>query len=279
MEASAALDYASRPLPLYYALSQAGRAILAAHADEPDAPSFHGLYVPQQGTEVLAWPVKLDGRVGPDNPGEFQAVARTVGSAALNGEVSIGRLLATLPEIAVAEEIAADLLKALPLAEPPEGLFPSFDSQPYAAHALMVLLVTDTVVTPVDLNARLAANYPGAPTSYGDRGVQVQDTEHGRGIVVKWPRPEDGSDPRPEHKGGKGLRWLRPSVFGNDPAPSVLMTWWAALLGLSCLARYHPVEWVRAVNRNDSTEAVVLERTLDAALDVLPGLILGALVG
>lgn len=96
-------------------------------------------------------------------------------------------------------------------------------------------------------------------------------------LTLDWPRPADGSDPRPEYPDSEGIRWLRPAVCGKSKPPSVLMTRWSALLGLSSLARYHPKEWVRAIDPNQSTEAVVLDRALDAALEVLPGLILSAL--
>ena len=43
MRAAETTGYASRPLPLFYAISQAGRAVAAAHADEPWILSGHGL--------------------------------------------------------------------------------------------------------------------------------------------------------------------------------------------------------------------------------------------
>jgi hypothetical protein len=43
MDAAASVGYAARPLPLFYAISQAGRAIAAVHADDPWELSGHGL--------------------------------------------------------------------------------------------------------------------------------------------------------------------------------------------------------------------------------------------
>jgi hypothetical protein len=43
MGAATSVGYAARPLPLYYAISQASRAIAAAHADQPWKLKGHGL--------------------------------------------------------------------------------------------------------------------------------------------------------------------------------------------------------------------------------------------
>jgi hypothetical protein len=55
------------------------------------------------------------------------------------------------------------------------------------------------------------------------------------------------------------------------------MTLWALLFGLSALARYHPGLWVSALNPDQSTAAVDLEQMLDAALDLVPDLLVPAL--
>ena len=272
MEASAALDYASRPLPLYYALSQAGIAILAAHAPTRAVPRSHGLRVPRGARGVLGWVV------GPAGNGMFQAVSNAVGSAGLAGEVSIGALLATLPEIAASDEIGEQFPKALALwPAVPRGVFPAIEEIGWRGYVVMALMPPHQVFTAMELHEALKG-YPNAPQSLASSGVQVQDTPDGQGILVKWAALPDGSDPRPANEDSAGRRWLRPAVCGTDDLPSVLMTWWAALLGLSSLARYHPVEWVQAIDPNNkSAETVVLERGLDAAIDVLPGLILDAL--
>jgi hypothetical protein len=58
---------------------------------------------------------------------------------------------------------------------------------------------------------------------------------------------------------------------------SPLMLWWALLFGLSSIARYDPETWVGALAVNDSALTVPIEAALDAALEVLPDLILGTL--
>ena len=105
----------------------------------------------------------------------------------------------------------------------------------------------------------------------------VGPTPEGGGALLLWRAEKDGESPLPPALDAEGRRWLRPYLAPPTQPPSVLMTWWAALLGLSSLARYHPVEWVRAIDPDESDEAVVLERALDAAIEVLPELILEAL--
>jgi len=51
------------------------------------------------------------------------------------------------------------------------------------------------------------------------------------------------------------------------------------LYGLSMLARYHPVAWVEALDLDSSPAAALLGHALDVALDLLPELVLGTLMG
>jgi hypothetical protein len=57
------------------------------------------------------------------------------------------------------------------------------------------------------------------------------------------------------------------------------MLCWALLLGLSSLARYHPVAWTRAVDLDVSTLAVPLQQILDVAAVKIPQRVLTALRG
>jgi len=74
-----------------------------------------------------------------------------------------------------------------------------------------------------------------------------------------------------------GRRWLRPAVGGDD-APTATMTWWATLYALSMYARYHPREWVAALDIDSSPVGVTLERVMDRALDALPQLVLSGVL-
>jgi hypothetical protein len=95
MAAAAEVGSASRPLPLFYALSQAGRAIAAAHAGEDWDFHGHGLRMREDGGALLerrAYATK--------SRSAFQVVADAVGSPALVGDVEIGALWSSLPDLA-----------------------------------------------------------------------------------------------------------------------------------------------------------------------------------
>src|SRR5260370_5599949 len=95
LQAAAATGYAARPLPLFYALSQAGRAIVASHGDEQ--AKTHGLTVRD---EDIHTDDPLETLISPtNNAGWFHAVAKAGRSPGLAGPVSLGALIASLPEL------------------------------------------------------------------------------------------------------------------------------------------------------------------------------------
>jgi len=91
MLAAASTGRAARPLPLFYALSQAGKAIEACYgAAESRSHGLHLVAVPQS---------ILEARIQSDSGGRFGSVAKCVGSPALSDEVELGALIASLPEL------------------------------------------------------------------------------------------------------------------------------------------------------------------------------------
>src|SRR5207247_1125650 len=82
---------AARPLPLFYALSQGGRAIIAARGGQ--LARNHGLSVPDPPDDLLAAEV-LPERTG----GWFQTVSEALESPGLSSPVQLGALVASLPE-------------------------------------------------------------------------------------------------------------------------------------------------------------------------------------
>ena len=53
--------------------------------------------------------------------------------------------------------------------------------------------------------------------------------------------------------------------------------WWATLLALSSLARYHPERWTAALRRDQSQLAIPIEEALAVARELLPYMLLHAL--
>ncbi|HEX4011723.1 MAG TPA: hypothetical protein VHX62_17000, partial [Solirubrobacteraceae bacterium] len=104
MRAAEAVGPAARPLPLFYALSQAGRAIAAARIEDDQwRLSGHGLNVwtPPSETSVLKRVVK------PEKPGKraieegrrnsFAGVAEAIGSGALTDAAELGAIWCAIP--------------------------------------------------------------------------------------------------------------------------------------------------------------------------------------
>lgn len=67
--------------------------------------------------------------------------------------------------------------------------------------------------------------------------------------------------------------------FPETPAGRLhlLMIWWAVLYTLSMIARYEPASWTAQLDINDSGFAQPVESILDAALEQIPPLIVGAI--
>lgn len=99
--AAAHAGYASRPLPLFYALSQGARAVAAARTRGDDwEPSGHGLKPKFDREEVLHT------RISPEPPGAFQVVSEATNSPPVDRDVNLGALIATLPELGLSEVLA-----------------------------------------------------------------------------------------------------------------------------------------------------------------------------
>jgi hypothetical protein len=273
---------ASRPLPLFYALSQAGRAIAADRADEPWRLRMHGLGTPDLDGQIFD--VSVCRHQSEDNVDSFAGVARATGGVAFEGAVTIGALWSSLPEI----------VELLPASVEP-GPIPLL-LVPDRSTADNIRLRTDpghvyaTIVgfegTSEELVKCLAKDYPrsgGAERYAPQNTASIQNhTDYGSGFLFRWEtdtttinghidlldRVAPGGD-------GFGPRWIRPAVGGV--ALSSLLTWWALLFGLSMLARYEPAGWATALDVESSELAVPLEELLDIALDRVPELIFDAL--
>jgi len=91
--AARAVDYLARPLPLFYALSRAGRAIVAAYGMEPTARG-HGLSQGAVRQPITATTIRLG------KNGLLQAVAAAFAWPILTGPVELGAVWSALPDLA-----------------------------------------------------------------------------------------------------------------------------------------------------------------------------------
>lgn len=280
MQAAAANSAAARPLPLFYAVSQAGRAIAAARAAAPWKLRMHGLGAPDLDRPLLSVTVKRNPAGGADSVDSFTGVARATGSEVFAKAADIDTLWASLPE--VFDLLPFEKERVVPLLLVPDdlshavrawdrfgGLIVGYDEEPES----LAPYLTEHFPTCTDVQALRFRNLPTIPE---------HDTPYGPGISMWWP-PQDTNvsghlrtlDRVAPGSGEYGPRWIRPGV--GDVAMSQLMTWWALLFGLSMVARYEPGGWVSALDYDSSVLAAPLEQLLDTGLEVLPDLVLGAL--
>lgn len=302
-EAARVAGYAARPLPLFYCLSQAGRAIAAAHLATPWQLRGHGLSVTAAQDSILQTTVK------PAGPGgdSFRGVASAIGSPALGGSVSLGALWAANPD-----------LRATPLPES-AGRWPRALEIPIGALRLRSLggqadpmrqpvTTSGTVEVSVDVPgitgaeiAKALEPYPtlsdafgikqgpsgGEPAGQGDTVVRCPDHDGVMRATIGKPAPRqmlmaewwarqrelasivEIDERHPRYPDPHLVGFALPQI-AHAPSPHPLMLWWALLLGLSSLARYEPAAWTGAIDLDASPLAVSLERVLDLAAGRVP---------
>jgi hypothetical protein len=272
LEAAVATKPAGRPLPLFYALSQMGRAIVAARGGPQDHVG-HGLIRRLSETESI-----LHARVErqPDKrPGQFQAVSGALNSAVLDQSLELGACLASLPDFAD-EPLLADWLLAVRVypfygsalvrlkggewamgsyvdVEAPDQTIEAFQDQlekyPLAARARATVLS----IPPHSRMPFEKPVYPGAPH-------------------VAWPAAGLGFEGAAPAYRREDYHWLRPGLTVTRETPTPLITWWLVLFTLSMIARYHPVAWVTALDPDQSPMATLLERVMEEGLSAVPQL-------
>lgn len=286
MRAAEQVGTASRPLPLFYALSQAGRAVAAAHADEPWKLRGHGLQLKDEDRPLL------DRRVSPDNRSDasFRRVAEASGSDVLEQPVTVGALCASLPDLAAVPQLCGDNPRALfvkPIAQ--SGGAMVVMGPEVEAYVLNLPADTGRGGDPVSVLGEHLRHYPSAAGWALPENPRFFPSEGGwgTGAVIRWrvsdgiqsPNEPDRQDrmrevaPQYRHS---DQQWCRPAV-ADGTVLSPLMTWWALLYALSMVARYEPDAWVGLLNVDKNTLAVPLEGLLDDALEVVPHLVLDAL--
>lgn len=265
------------PIPLYYALTQAGRAIAAAHVrDEDWRASGHGLSVKSASGELGETVVEPH----PGQRNQFSVFCRAIQSAPLTSSASLSEIWATIPQLEQVSGLGAEKHPAIPLivTTSREGLGLHATIRGSIAHDLP----NDLTQAGDVLRARLSA-YPGTAA-----GLVVRSLNHARQragseaeVEVEW-RSEDGTL-RSVNLVAPGLgptkagSYLWPGIGAKNEVLTPLASWWIALLALSSLARYEPDKWLAALDRDQSVTALPIEEALDIAAEMLPWYVLHAL--
>ena len=237
---------AARPLPLFYGLSQAGRALLATKVPgDPWRPRSHGIGEVRGG---VAAPTVADFEVEPKKFGAFPMVAQALSSSGLRGPTRLGDLWTLLPDTS------------------------RFEIPKSGPHRLLNV-VADSYRTDGTIEVELS----GLPPHLG---VPRSPDDDPSGVRSDWGEEEARvRDFLSHYPSLTGYDMAYPCLDGGDRPLHPLTVWWAVLFGLSVLARYEPETWGRAIDVNGSREAVALEYILEAALDSVPELLYRVFTG
>jgi hypothetical protein len=278
LDAAGTVGPASRPLLLFYALSQAGRAITAVHGSVPWELHGHGLEMPGPSSPKHLLERTVEPR--PTGNDSFHRVAQTIGSGILTGPVELGAVWASLPY-----NLPKAWTQKWPTALQVRPLVHG-DTVP-SGEATAIVYVEEFDQPTEDAIRRLLEQYPSAQGWYfpgGDHRIPERQTPLGWRVILAWTADGPSWDDRfakirevaPEY-GRVEHHWLRPAVGTKKGYLAPLIAWWVLLFGLSIVARYEPAEWTKALSINESDLAAPLESLLDDAMLDIPRLVLEAL--
>ncbi|MER5912342.1 hypothetical protein ABT124_18070 [Streptomyces sp. NPDC001982] len=284
--AAATVGPATQPLLIFYGLSQAGRAIMAAapvngeqwmlagHGISQDHKTFDG---PLADIAVTTHK--------PGNRGSFVRLSEALDSPIwVDAAIPLGDLWDCLPENRTSPLSGITQDRRTPLYVEDRDLH----SDPHDLASVSVGPFPPWVAAggSTEPLKKYMASFPGAEGfDHPWRGTWDQPEPdfamHFDGwaeVTMHWqvPAGSDGSladrlavvhgMTRPYG----GARYLMPVVGGNAKGMHPLMVWWAVLHTLSMLARYQPAEWSQHIDVDRSQHAVPLESLLQKAISTLP---------
>ncbi|WP_394346715.1 YaaC family protein [Streptomyces dangxiongensis] len=276
--AAEAVGYETRPVLIFYGLSQMGRAIAAAtHVDRCPSPedwqlSGHGIRVPGISQAAAQGDI---GRltVRDQGKGAFTQLARFLDSPSLPTPVQLSEVWDSIPEMGGRRLSDGEHYPALEISEgadrtredwgdfgPPRAL--ALTGVPRGLPSLGNFLKRYPTVWP--LEGLQESSFLGSPRGGLDGQIYLNPL---RKYAAGGFAALHGTRYR-----GRSMAF--PALTGNSLPLHPLLTWWAVLYVLSMLARYEPAAWATTVNVDASKQAVPIEYLLDEALDAVPTLAL-----
>lgn len=274
--AAQAIGFESRPLNLFYGLSQGGRALAAAFEAVGNNQGFelqgHGIKCTNFG-ELAVDPIgrfsQLAVRSQGNNQTSFNKLSRLLASEPLRESADLGTLWGMLVEPQLHEPLSYPSHPVLLVEGDPER--PSGGRQN--------VLMLSSVPAGIDINdaAAFAGFVDSYPTLRGGSLSRLAGTSTASGrrkesqiIELSWQHEGLATDMRKTYSLYRGSRVVLPAPSSGRGLLHPLMTWWAILFSLSMLARYEPRTWTQLIDVNTSPHAVSIEYLLDAALDSVP---------
>ncbi|HEY0637632.1 MAG TPA: YaaC family protein [Pseudonocardiaceae bacterium] len=286
LQAAKVAGYSTRPVQLFYALSQAGRAITAASprvGNQEWKVGGHGLSVQpaDRASEVT---------VTASGSGLFATVASALGVEPFTPreQIALHELWPILPETAFNPLTSDFMFPALLFFQqgwPEEERFSSARVSwiPPAVKGLC----GDDPGRVVEYLARYPALRGSSPTlSRPMRHVPWSSAGPGLTLNVEWR----GEPPQLPALDTKTLREIgivsyrsaddllaTPTVGSMSTGLHPFLALWATLLALSSLARYEPAKWSTVLDVDRSPEASSIEHLLDESVESIPAAVLNIL--
>ncbi|MGV9729633.1 YaaC family protein [Streptomyces albogriseolus] len=292
-EAAESAGPATRPVQIFYALSQFGRAIAAASGllgQDEWRLKGHGI-----GTRNLDASQGLASvEVVPTTKGSFPAVARAIGAEPLEAQrpLKLGELWPVVPEAQAVPLQGASGLPAMHFS--PGGLI-------HRGDALWCRLSLYPVPREVRVRAEsdrravdaFLASYPSLKgwSHTPDVPDSVLWHDRGNGSAEELDVFLPSTLTLPVGADAGRLEALKRSTLYRGPSDAYafpalgsmagpvhpFLAWWAVLFGLSILARYEPASWAEIIDIDNSSAANAAEHLLDQAIVVVPHMALMAI--
>ncbi|WP_328442849.1 YaaC family protein [Amycolatopsis sp. NBC_00438] len=288
--AAAVVGTSTRPLQVFYGLSQAGRAIAAASTLQEWELKGHGIASTNLSADLPSVGVATD---KPSSAGSFVRLSALLGSPVWGkAPVSLNELWDTLPENERAPLADRGDARRTPLWMEHRNLW----DEPHPLASVPVVGFPPRFgqgnVDRAMLDGYLAA-FPGVRDYHSYVNVQRDPhlpamSVHVDGwseLTMNW-QVQDGTSVdgvtrlkylKSMSRSYLGRLYFFPTVGANVDNLHPLMTWWAVLHTLSMLARYQPGEWATHIDVDASRYATAIERLLRRALHVVPRLVLETL--
>jgi len=287
--AADAVGYETKPVMLYYGVSQAAQAVLAARRDpkgQQQTATSHGTDCPNRDQIKNVGDLEISTTNA--RAGAFSMLAAALGSPVLAERTALRQLWVSLPEgVQLPPSGADDLFGAALLERHDYRRYGDAFADTTGLSRVAKLAHLPHVIMPLDLaevERRIIERYPvlrnfhvmpkpdcpevawwlllldpprlRASLSFDREGRPIEHAEK-LGMIEMGPRAYAYPD-------GPSL-WLPPVLSGNAAPLHPLVTWYAVLFALSELARYRPTTWAKAININTSADASALEHLVDAA--------------
>ncbi|WP_432162819.1 YaaC family protein [Streptomyces tendae] len=293
-EAAANAGPATRPVQIFYALSQFGRAIAAASTllgEDEWRLKGHGIGTRNiDATQGLALV-----EVIPTARGSLAGVARALGVDTLEPQapIRLGDLWRLIPET---QRVPLPGAQGLPVMHfSPRGLIHRGEEM-WCRLSIYPVPRDVRSQSEVDRSAvdNFLANYPSLTgwSHTPDSPDTMLWRERGNGTEEELEIFLPSALRVPVKPGEDRVEALRRATLYRGPSDAYafpalgnmrgpvhpLLAWWAALFGLSILARYEPESWAEIVDIDGSSSANAVEHLLDEAITVVPHMALLAIL-